>query len=244
MMKRLAIFTAFTFSALVASASLAADLPTRPNIVLLFTDDQGYGDVGCFGATKFKTPNLDALAAAGIRFTSFYVAQPVCTASRAALMTGSYSNRVSLFGALNHESNVGIAESELLLPEMLKAAGYATAIYGKWHLGHRDKFLPTRHGFDEFLGLPYSNDNGPLHPVVKTIPSLPLIDEAKYEERADGFFESVGGGRGPELDPDQSQFTRRLTERATEFMARHRDRPFFLYVPHIMPHVPIVASEK
>src|SRR5262245_20547165 len=134
-----------------ASNQGLSQTPERPNIVLLFTDDQGYGDVGCFGAKDFQTPNLDRLAGEGTRFTSFYVAQPVCTASRAALMTGSYSNRVSLFGALNHESNVGIAESELLLPEMLKGAGYATAIYGKWHLGHRDKFLPTRHGFDEFL---------------------------------------------------------------------------------------------
>jgi arylsulfatase A len=210
-----------------AASTAAAEIPTRPNIVLLFTDDQGYGDVGCFGAKNFKTPNLDRLAAEGTRFTSFYVAQPVCTASRAALMTGSYSNRVSLFGALNHESNVGIAEPELLLPEVCKAQGYATAIFGKWHLGHRDKFLPTKNGFDEFLGLPYSNDNGPLHPVVHTIPSLPLID----------------GDKVVELDPDQSQFTRRFTERAIRFIEKNRDRPFFLYVPHVMPHVPIFASE-
>jgi len=213
----LAVFIAAQFS-----ASFAADPPARPNIVILFTDDQGYGDVGCFGATKFKTSNLDRLAAEGTRFTSFYVAQPVCTASRAALMTGCYSNRVSLFGALNHESNVGIADSEWLLPEMCKAQGYATAIFGKWHLGHRDKFLPTHHGFDEFLGIPYSNDNGLLHPVVHTIPSLPLID----------------GDKVVELDPDQSQFTRRLTDRAVQFIERNKDRPFLLYVPHIMPHVP------
>ena len=205
-----------------------AQTPQRPNIVLLFNDDQGYGDVGCFGAQNFKTPNLDKLAADGTRFTSFYVAQPVCTASRASLMTGSYSNRVSLFGALNHESNVGIAASEWLLPEMLKATGYATAIYGKWHLGHRDQFLPTRNGFDDFLGLPYSNDNGPLHPVVKTIPSLPLIENEKTVE----------------LDPDQSQFTRRFTDRAIRFIETNKDRPFFLYMPHVMPHVPIFASEK
>lgn len=211
----------------IATSSLAQS-PQLPNIVLLFTDDQGYGDVGCFGAKNFKTPNLDRLAGEGTRFTSFYVAQPVCTASRAALMTGSYSNRVSLFGALNHESNVGIAESERLLPEILKAAGYATAIYGKWHLGHREKFLPTRHGFDEFLGLPYSNDNGPLHPVVKTIPSLPLIENEKAAE----------------LDPDQSQFTRRFTDRAIRFIETNKDKPFFLYVPHVMPHVPIFASDK
>src|SRR5580765_3968746 len=183
---------ALTFSTANAEAT------SQPNIVIILTDDQGYGDVGCFGAKAFKTPNLDRLAAEGTRFTSFYVAQPVCTASRAALMTGCYANRVTLFGALNHESNVGIAESELLLPEMCKAAGYATAIFGKWHLGHRDKFLPTKHGFDEFLGIPYSNDNGPLHPVVRTIPSLPLFD----------------GDQVVENDPDQSQFTRRLTDRA------------------------------
>src|SRR5262245_23339105 len=205
-----------------------AQTASQPNIVIILTDDQGYGDVGCFGAKTFKTPNLDRLASEGTRFTSFYVAQPVCTASRAALMTGCYANRVSLFGALNHESNVGIAESELLLPEICKAAGYATAIFGKWHLGHREKFLPTRHGFDEFLGLPYSNDNGPLHPVVHTIPSLPLIDGEKVAE----------------LDPDQSQFTRRFTDRAVQFIDENKDRPFFLYLPHVMPHVPIFVSDR
>jgi arylsulfatase len=213
-------------AALVAVAHAADDRP--PNIVLIFTDDQGYGDVGCFGQKAFQTPNLDRLASEGTRFTSFYVAQPVCTASRAALMTGCYSNRVGLFGALNHESNVGIAESELLLPEICKAKGYATAIFGKWHLGHRDKFSPLRNGFDEFLGIPYSNDNGPLHPIVRTIPSLPLID----------------GEKTVELDPDQSTFTRRLTDRAVKFIERNKERPFFLYVPYIMPHVPIFASDK
>jgi arylsulfatase A-like enzyme len=226
-MIRLLSVIAVSLSSL-AAASFAAEPPARPNVVLLFTDDQGYGDVGCFGAKTFKTPNLDRMATEGTRFTSFYVAQAVCTASRAALMTGSYSNRVSLFGALNHESKVGIAESELLLPELFKSQGYATAIFGKWHLGHRDKFLPTRHGFDEFLGLPYSNDNGPLHPIVRTIPSLPLIDGEKVVE----------------LDPDQSQFTRAFTDRAVRFIEKNKDRPFFLYVPHVMPHVPIFASDK
>jgi len=205
----------------------AAD-PPRPNIVLLFADDLGYGDLGCYGAQGIATPNLDRLAAQGTRFTSFYVAQPVCTASRAALMSGCYSNRISLFGALNHESNVGIAADERLLPEMLKDAGYATAIFGKWHLGHREAFSPLKHGFDEFLGLPYSNDNGPLHPVVRTIPGLPLIE----------------GDKVAETDPDQSQFTRRFTDRAIAFIEKNKDRPFFLYVPHVMPHVPIFASAE
>lgn len=209
------------------NATLASDA-VRPNIVLIFADDQGYGDVGCFGASDLKTPNMDRLAREGTRFTNFYVAQPVCTASRAALLSGCYSNRVGMAGALNHTSTVGINPQETLLSEMCKTQGYATAIYGKWHLGHEPPFLPTRQGFDEFFGIPYSNDNGPLHPVIRDIPALPLYENETVVER----------------DPDQSQFTRRLTERAVNFIEKNRERPFFLYLPHIMPHVPIFASEK
>jgi arylsulfatase A-like enzyme len=214
--------------ALLCCGNLRAADTDKPNVVLILADDPGYGDVGCFGATDIKTPHIDRLAAEGTRFTSFYVAQPVCTASRAALMSGCYPNRISLFGALNHQSNVGIAPSQLLLPEIFQQAGYATAIFGKWHLGHRDVFLPAEHGFDEFLGLPYSNDNGPLHPIVRDIPPLPLID----------------GRNTVETDPDQSQFTRRFTERSVRFIEHNKDRPFFLYVPHVMPHVPIFASQE
>jgi len=206
--------------------SSAAPAP-QPNIVLIFTDDQGYGDLGCYGAKGFATPNLDRLAREGARFTSFVVAQPVCTASRAALLTGCYANRVSMAGALNHTSRTGIHPDETLLSELCKARGYATACFGKWHLGHEPPFLPTRNGFDEFLGLPYSNDNGPLHPTILGIPSLPLYDGEKIVER----------------DPDQAQFTRRFTERALRFIESNKARPFFLYVPHVMPHVPIFASE-
>lgn len=223
----LGILAVAFFAAIVAVRSAYGQGQT-PNIVIVYADDLGYGDVGCYGAKGFRTPRLDQLAREGKRFTDFYVAQPVCTASRAALMTGCYSNRVGLFGALNHQSDIGIAAAETLLPELCKSRGYATAIYGKWHLGHRAPFLPTRHGFDEFLGLPYSNDNGPLHPIVRGIPSLPLIENEKTVE----------------LDPDQSLFTRRFTDRAIQFVERNRDRPFFLYVPHVMPHVPIFASER
>ena len=207
--------------------ALASDV-TRPNVVFIFADDQGYGDLGCFGASDLKTPNMDRLAREGTRFTSFYVAQPVCTASRAALLSGCYSNRVGMAGALNHTSMVGLNPQETLLSEMCHAQGYATAIYGKWHLGHQPPFLPTRQGFDEFFGIPYSNDNGPLHPVIRDILALPLYENETIVER----------------DPDQSQFTRRLTERAVKFIEKNRERPFFLYLPHIMPHVPIFASEK
>ena len=205
----------------------AADPPRPPNVVVILADDMGYGDAGCYGNARIKTPHLDRLAAEGTRFTSFYVAQPVCTASRAALLTGCYPNRVSLYGALNHESKVGIAPTETLLPELLKKRGYATAAYGKWHLGHRPPFRPTRRGFDEWVGIPYSNDNGPLHPVVKGIPPLPLYHNEKVKD----------------TDPDQSTFTRRFTDFAVGFIEQNKDRPFFLYLPHVMPHVPIFASE-
>lgn len=209
--------------------TLSAATPARPpNVIFIFADDLGYADLGCYGATDIKTPHLDRLAAEGTRFTSFYVAQSVCTASRAALMTGSYANRVGMSGALNHTSTTGLHPREKLLGQVFKDQGYATAIYGKWHLGHREPFLPTRRGFDEWLGIPYSNDNGPLHPTTRGIPSLPLYENEKVIE----------------LDPDQSQFTRRLTERAVDFIERNRAQPFFLYLPHIMPHVPIFASEK
>lgn len=203
----------------------AADRP--PNIVLIVADDLGYADVGSYGAKDIRTPNLDRLAKEGTRFTNFNVAQPVCTASRAALMSGCYPNRIGLAGALNHTSTTGIHPNETLLPEYLKRQGYATACFGKWHLGTRPMFDPTKHGFDTWFGLPYSNDNGPLHPVIRTIPALPLIEN----------------GKTVELDPDQSQFTKRFTEKATAFIAANKAKPFFLYLPHVMPHVPIFASE-
>ena len=211
--------------ALFASPARAATRP--PNIVLIVADDLGYSDLGSYGARGIATPHLDRMAAGGIRFTNFLVAQAVCTASRAALLSGCYPNRIGLAGALNHTSTNGISLAEELLPELLKRKGYATAAFGKWHLGHVTKFMPTRRGFDVFAGLPYSNDNGPLHPSVRGIPSLPW-----YENEA-----------VTELDPDQSKFTSRITERAIGFMTENRSRPFFLYLPHVMPHVPIAASE-
>ncbi len=218
-----ALCLAGTFSPAVRAAT-----PAHPNVVFIFVDDLGYDDLGCYGSKDIRTPNLDRMATEGTRFTSFYVGQAVCTASRAALMTGSYPNRVSMSGALNHTSTTGLNPKEKTLGQVFKEQGYATAMFGKWHLGQHPQFLPTRRGFDEWLGLPYSNDNGPLHPVTKGIPSLPLFD----------------GEEVVEVDPDQSQFTRRFTERSIAFIERNRDRPFFLYVPHVMPHVPIFASAK
>lgn len=214
------------FALLACGCAVAAGRP--PNIVLILADDLGYGDLACYGATDLRTPNIDRLAAKGTRFTSFCVAQGVCTASRAALFTGCYSNRVDMSGALNHLSQTGLNPRETLLSELLKREGYATAIFGKWHLGDQPPFLPTRRGFDRWLGIPYSNDNGPLHPVTKNLPALPFYENETVIER----------------DPDQSQFTRRLTEGAVDFISENRERPFFLYVPHIMPHVPIFVSDR
>jgi arylsulfatase A len=211
----------------------AAATQRLPNFIVIYADDLGYADIGPFsgekGAAAPRTPNLDRMAAEGIRLTNFYVAQAVCSASRAALLTGSYSNRVGIQGALNHAAKYGINASEMTIAEVLKQRGYATAIYGKWHLGHLKPFLPTHHGFDEYFGLPYSNDMWPKHPTQKNFyPDLPLIE----------------GDDVVKLDPDQSQLTTWYTEHAVSFIERNRDKPFFLYVPHAMPHVPLFVSDK
>lgn len=200
-----------------------------PNVVIIFADDLGYSDIGSFGAVGYKTPNLDRMAAEGMRLTNFYAAQAVCSASRAALLTGCYPNRIGISGALDHRANYGISAEEMTIAEVAKAKGYATAIYGKWHLGHHPQFLPTRHGFDEYFGLPYSNDMWPHHPTNKNYyPDLPLIENEKVIQ----------------LMPDQTQLTTWYTERAVKFIEKNKDNPFFLYLPHSMPHVPLFVSDK
>lgn len=222
------IFRALLLTLLVLISLDRSHAAAPPNIVIFLTDDQGYADLGCFGSKTLKTPNIDRVAAEGMKLTSFYVAQPVCTASRAAIMTGCYSNRVGLFGALNHTSEIGISEKESILPQLCKQRGYATACFGKWHLGHHPEFSPLRHGFDEFAGLPYPNDNGPDHPTIKGIPPLPWFEG-----------EDVTG-----YNPDQNLFTKKITELGVSFIERNKDKPFFLYLAHIMPHVPIHASDS
>jgi arylsulfatase A len=208
-----------------------ADAPP-PNVILIFADDLGYADIGPFSmrhdADRPRTPNLDRMASEGVRLTNFYVAQAVCSASRAAILTGAYPNRIGIEGALMPTASHGLNRDETTIAELLKARGYATAIYGKWHLGHHTPFLPIHHGFDEYLGLPYSNDMSPNHPLDKTFPPLPFIE----------------GDRVIERDPDQSLLTRRYTERAVRFVEQHRGQPFFLYVPHAMPHVPLFVSNR
>ncbi len=215
------------------------DRSDLPNVVLIFTDDQGYADVGCYGAEGFETPNIDTMAAEGIRFTNFYVSQAVCSASRAALMTGCYSERVSIRGALNSWSQVGLNPEEETIAEVLKKEGYSTGIFGKWHLGLHKDFLPLQRGFDEYFGLPYSNDMWPydyhgnsLKEGRKSLyPPLYLIEgNEKTEEISD-------------LDR-QAELTTMYTERAVAFIDKNKDRPFFLYLPHTMPHTPLAVSDK
>lgn len=213
---------------LAGCSSAKPPAPSRPpNIVVIFCDDLGYGDIGSYGS-KTPTPHLDRMAREGMRFTDFYVGQAVCSASRAALLTGCYPGRVSIQGALAPKSKVGLNPKEITIAEVLKTRGYATAIYGKWHLGDAPQFLPTRQGFDEWFGLPYSNDMWPNHPTNKKFPPLPLYENEKVIE----------------LMPDQSLLTKKYTERAVGFIERNKDQPFFLYVPHSMPHVPIFASKE
>lgn len=212
--------------AALATPAHAAPTSRTPNVVIILADDLGFGDLGCYGSKTIRTPRLDQMAANGLRLTNFLVSQPVCTASRASLMSGCYANRIGMSGALNHTSRSGIHPDEQLLPELLHSKGYATACFGKWHLGTLPAFFPTRNGFNEWAGLPYSNDNGPAHPTIQGMPPLPW-----YE-----------GDSVAEKDPDQSLFTQRITKHAVDFIDRHQDKPFFLYLPHIMPHVPIAAS--
>lgn len=202
-----------------------------PNVVLIFTDDQGYNDVGVFGADDIATPNLDTMAKEGTMLTSYYSAQAVCSASRAGILTGCYPNRIGIHNALGPDNRHGINAKETTMAEILKEKGYATAIFGKWHLGHHKKFLPTRHGFDEWFGIPYSNDMWPYHPQqgpVFNFPDLPLYENETVIDTL----------------KEQSQLTTQITEKSVDFINRNKDNPFFLYVPHPQPHVPLFVSNK
>ncbi|MFT5123669.1 MAG: arylsulfatase A [Verrucomicrobiales bacterium] len=212
-----------------------------PNVVVIFMDDMGYADIDPFGDTPgYETPNLTRMAKEGRKFTDFYVTQAVCSASRSGLMTGCYNVRVGILGALGPGATHGINPEETTIAEICKQKDYATACYGKWHLGHHKKFLPIQHGFDEYFGLPYSNDMWPYHPGVlhlpmeqrlKRWPHLPLIEGNEIIN--------------PQVDDKaQEQLTTQYTEHAVSFIEKNKDTPFFLYLPHSMVHVPLFVSEK
>jgi arylsulfatase A-like enzyme len=222
----------------------AAEPPTAglPNIVIIFTDDQGYADVGAFGARGFTTPNLDRLATEGCVYRNFHVPQPVCSASRCGLLTGCYPNRLGIHGALGPRSKVGLSNSEMTLAQLVKQRGYATAMFGKWHLGDAPPFLPTRHGFDRYFGLPYSNDMWPLHPDLVKLPADSAARKRGYPDLV--MFENEKIVIPQVTHEDQNQLTTWYTERAVQFIASSTNRPFLLYVAHNMPHVPLHVSDK
>jgi len=197
----------------------------RPNFIIIFTDDQGYQDVGCFGSPLIKTPNLDRIAAEGMKFMDFYVAAAVCSPSRAALLTGCYPPRVGITEVLFPKDDVGLNVAEITIADILKARGYVCACVGKWHLGHLPEFLPSQQGFDYYYGIPYSNDMQ-IERGDKSGPPLMKNDQII------------------EHPADQATLTQRYTKQAIKFITENKDRPFFLYLPHTMPHVPLHVSKK
>lgn len=204
---------------------------SKPNFIIIFCDDLGYGDVGCFGSKNHRTPNIDRMADEGMRFTSFYVSSGVCTPSRASLLTGCYPRRINMHQDYNNlcvlfpVGKKGLHPDEITIAEVLKERGYATACVGKWHLGDQPEFLPTRQGFDYYYGIPYSNDMGGREGGNR--PPLPLMRNEQVIE----------------APADQKTLTRRYTEEAIRFISVNKDRRFFLYLPHTMPHVPIHSSD-
>ena len=221
--------------------ALSGQEEQQPNVVIIFMDDMGYGDLESYGGAPYATPNTTRLAAEGMRFTHFYAAQATCTASRAALLTGCYPNRIGMYGALAPWSTTALNPEEETLAEVLKKEGYRTGMVGKWHLGSQEPFLPLQNGFDEYLGLPYSNDMWPVNYDGKPItdsanrrinyPPLPLIQGNDHIKT----IKTLG---------DQAELTTLYTETATDFIRSNKNDRFFLYVAHSMPHVPIAVSKK
>jgi len=199
-----------------------------PNIVFILADDLGYADLSSYGSSFINTPNLDQMAEDGVKLTSYYSAQAVCSASRAAILTGSYPNRIGIHGAFGPKSKKGIHPLELTIPEMLSYKGYKTGIFGKWHLGSKEDFLPTRHGFDEFYGILYSNDMWRFHPEY---PDSYPEDLMLYQNETP-IQELI----------DQSDLTKNITDESIKFIEENKNNPFFLYIPHPQPHVPLFAS--
>ncbi|MQY79560.1 MAG: sulfatase-like hydrolase/transferase [Bacteroidetes bacterium] len=257
-------FSLIGFGMAVATLTLSctgkAEKERSPNFIIIFTDDQGYGDLGCYGSPDIHTPNIDRMAAEGIRLTSFYAA-PFCAASRAQLMTGCYPARVGHARNPWPSSSFGLNPDEITLAELLKEQGYATMCIGKWHLGDAPEFLPTRQGFDGYFGIPFSNDMWRYHPRMEPQEDEGSLMRAIRERAAYTGFEGQGTyflpGRGfpndlplmrneevIEMNPDQRMLTTRYTEAALKFIEEKKDQPFFLYLAHNMPHVPLFVSRK
>ncbi len=235
------VLSAFLF----AAGSLHA---AKPNFVIIFTDDQGYGDLSCFGSKTIKTPNIDRIAKEGRKFTSFMVASPVCTPSRAALLTGCYPKRVGMHQhVLFPASTKGLNAKEHTIADHLKGQGYVTACFGKWHLGHHKETLPTANGFDTYFGIPYSNDMN--HPDNKGKPRggwqgmdiLWADPESTLTKWKTPLYEDE---KIVELPVDQRTITRRCTQKSIDFIKANKDKPFFIYLPHSMPHIPLYVPDE
>ncbi|UCC97554.1 MAG: sulfatase [Phycisphaerales bacterium] len=212
--------------------------PDKPNFIIIFTDDQGYQDVGCFGSSSIKTPNLDRMAAEGMKFTDFYAAASVCSPSRAALLTGCYPPRVGITKVLFPRDNIGLNPEEATIADVLGGQGYATACVGKWHLGHLPSFLPTNNGFDSYFGIPYSNDMDGVEGKNKN------LDRAwRQKDYSPWNVPLMCDGQVIERPADQTKLIERYTDDAVTFIHENRDRPFFLYLPHTMPHIPLFVSD-
>jgi arylsulfatase A-like enzyme len=249
----------FLASPLAAAASAAAAPPAHPNIVIILADDQGYGDLGCYGSPDIRTPNIDRMARGGMRMTSFYAA-PLCGPSRAAIMTGCYGPRVGMNTNLSPKARLGLHARETTLGSLVKPLGYATMAIGKWHLGDRPQFLPRHRGFDSYYGLPYSNDMWPFHPKTAPSPNEPArLTAARKRAAYTGYAGSDSyypPGKGfpdlplidndevVELNPDESHLTSNYTDRALRFIRENRSRPFLLYLAHNMPHCPLFPGSR
>jgi len=241
--RHLLIFLLCALSVLCGSIEAAPAVP-KPNIIVILADDLGYGDLGCYGAKDVATPNLDRMAKEGARLTSFYVS-PVCSPTRASLMTGCIAQRVGIGGVLFPRNNHGLNLDEKTLPELLKEQGYATAIVGKWHLGNQDMFQPLKHGFDTWYGTPSSNSQE-FDPALKQYAPGCVWREGHTRESILKMKEApcplVRDNVVIEVPADQTQFTQRYTREAIRFITANKGKPFFLYLPHNMPHIPLHAS--
>ncbi|QDV40621.1 Arylsulfatase [Stieleria neptunia] len=231
---------------LAATHSHAQSEPRKPNVIFILADDLGYGDLSCYGAEDIATPNIDGMAAEGTKFSSFYVSS-VCSPTRASLMTGSHSTRVGIGGVMFPRNNHGLNPDEITLPELLKGQGYATAIIGKWHLGNQDMFQPLNHGFDYCYGTPSSNSQG-FYPNIKQYASDCVFRNGYTRENVLELNEAkcplVRNNVVIEVPADQTQFTQRYTRETIRFITENKRKPFFVYLAHNMPHIPLHASEK
>ena len=235
--------------AVAAARRLSAAPAPKPNVIVIYADDQGYGDLSCYGAKKLQTPHLDRMAAEGMRFTDFYVSAPVCTPTRSSLMTGCYPRRIGLHQhVLFPHSTKGLNPSEITVAEVLKGQGYATACVGKWHLGYQTKFLPTRQGFDSYFGIPFSNDMwlppGMAYAAGAKLPPGLDAETRRTGEKKRNQVPLMRNEEVIEYPVDQTTLTERYTEEAIGFITANQDRPFFLYLPHTMPHYPLHVSQR